>query len=106
MSIVFSVYSFTLSLQPFALSVNEKEVVKNLTDELFHVIPPSNDHYITDITDSAGRSCTLMFSTYPVINGRAQYYCQPGSGLCNEFKLIFGCLLGKMLAMHISSVCG
>ena len=44
MSIVFSVYSFTLSLQPFALSVNEKEVVKNLTDELFHVIPPSNDH--------------------------------------------------------------
>ena len=102
MLIVFSVYSVTLSLQPFALSVNEKEVVKNLTDELFHVIPPSNDHYITDITDSAGRSCTLMFSTYPVINGRAQYYCQPSSGLYNEFKLIFGCfikLLGKMLAI-------
>ena len=79
---MFSVYSFTpvnISLQPFALSVNEKEVVKNLTDELFHVIPPSNDLYITDITDSAGRSC----------NGRAQYYCQPSSGLYNEFKLIF-----------------
>lgn len=37
---------------PVELSVNEREVVNMLTNELFHVIPPSNDLDIADITDS------------------------------------------------------
>ena len=57
-------YSFvtvTTSLQPVELSVNEREVVNMLTNELFHVIPPSNDLDIADITDSQGRDCMLIF---------------------------------------------
>ena len=38
-------------LQPFALSASEKQVMKDLTDELFNLIPSSNDLFITDITD-------------------------------------------------------
>ena len=37
--------------QPFALSANEKRVLKSLSSELFNLIPSTNDLEIADIAD-------------------------------------------------------
>ena len=59
------------SLQPFALSAEEKKVLQSLSNELFNLIPLSNDLNIADIVE--GRSCILIDIVYVILT---EYYCE------------------------------